>query len=88
LFPIPTSLQEITYTNRNNNVDFDLKFYKNGTTPGDLFYTYSVTNGSPFGYTLGLNFSFAPGDYIRIKYKDQGRNTSDLALVLWMVGTL
>lgn len=87
LFPIDCVLKELTWANRRDDVDFDLEFYKNGTNTANRFWTYEIRNGDEFGYTTGLNFSFSAGDWIRIKYRDRGKNTSDMALVLWMEST-
>lgn len=59
---------------------FDLEFYKNGTDPGDLFYTYEVRNSTnDWDYITGLNYTFQAGDYMEVKYVDQGLNVSDFA---------
>ena len=34
----------LTYVNTNNNSDIDIEFYKNGTAPGNLVYTWSLRN--------------------------------------------
>jgi hypothetical protein len=82
-FPVKLKLNELMWSNTNLNVSFDLLFYLNGSaTP---FYTYStVSDADGMGYASGLSFSFAVGDYIKIKYVDQGTNASDMALVLWV----
>jgi len=78
-------LNELSWSNTNTNVSFDLLFYKNGTTAGDLFYTYQVRNSATgYGYVAGLTFDFNAGDYVRIKYVDQGTNCADFAVILWI----
>ena len=84
VFPVNTKLNELTWANTNTNVSFDLKFYKNGILDANLFYTYQVRNGTTYGFQSGLNFTFNAGDWIRIKYIDQGTNVNDFALVLWI----
>jgi len=85
VLPVNTKLHEITFGNSKTNVEFDLEFYKNGTAAGDIFYTYSVSSGADnYGYVAGLTYTFNAGDWIRIKYKDQGTNTSDLVVTLWI----
>jgi hypothetical protein len=71
------------WSNVNTNVSFDLQFFLNGSaTP---FYTYSTVNDADgMGYASGLTYTFNVGDYIKIKYIDQGTNASDFALVLWV----
>jgi hypothetical protein len=82
---VNTKLHEISWSNTNTNVAFSLEFYKNGVTAGDLFYTMAVTSpNTGYGYISGLSYTFNAGDYIRIKYIDQGTNASDFALVLWI----
>jgi len=86
VFPVNTRLNEITFANQRNDVEFDLEFYKNGTAGGDLVYTWSVNTGSGinYGYVDGLTLDFNAGDWIRILYVDQGTNTSDLVVTLWI----
>jgi hypothetical protein len=82
---VNVKLQEISWSNTNTNVAFSLEFYKNGTAPGNLFYTMTVTSpNSGYGYVSGLNYSFVAGDYVRIKYIDQGTNCADFGLILWI----
>jgi len=82
-FPVKLKLNEIMWSNVNTNVSFDLQFFLNGSaTP---FYTYSTVNDADgMGYASGLTYTFNVGDYIKIKYIDQGTNASDFALVLWV----
>ena len=85
IFPVKTKINEITWDNNNGNVSFDLEFYKNGTSPSDLFWTYEVrNNANGWAYVTGLNFQFEAGDWIRIKYKDKGANCVDMVMVLWI----
>lgn len=85
VFPVKTKLNEVTWANSRTSVEFALEFHKNGTTAGDIFYTYTVSSGSQnYGYVDGLSYTFDAGDWIRIKYDDQGTNTSDLVVLLWI----
>lgn len=78
----PRSLQLIgmSWGNSKSNVDFDLEFFKNGrgTTK---FRTYSATNLKQ-GYEFNWTDAFSAGDYLDVKYVDQGDNASDFALDL------
>lgn len=61
-----------------DNRDFDLVFYKNGTDVGNIVRTYSVRSSTyDYGYDTGWNNDFALGDYMVVKYVDQGNNVSD-----------
>lgn len=83
-FPVKTRINEVTWANQKTSVEFDLEFYKNGTTAGDIVYTYSVSSGGlDYGSQDSVNIEFDVGDWLRIKYKDQGTNTSDLVVVLY-----
>lgn len=85
VFPVKSKINEITWANTNLNCDFDLLFYKNGTGAGELFYTLQVRASNPgYGYVSGLAYTFAAGDYMKIKYVDQGQNASDFVLVPWV----
>jgi hypothetical protein len=86
VFPVNSRLNEITFSNNTPDVEFALEFYKNGTAIGNLVYTWTVNTspGVDFSYTSGININFVAGDWIRIKYIDQGDNTSDLNVVLWI----
>ena len=86
-FPTNSRLSEITWDNSNTSVDFDIQFfryYADGTAySGNPFYTYEVRNVDYGSIVTDLDFNLAAGDYIRLLYKDQGSNCSDLAMVLW-----
>jgi len=84
IFPVSTKLNEITWSNRNTGVSFDINFYKNGQLAGNLFYTLSVRNGTIAGYVSGLSYTFSPGDIVWAQYIDQGTNLSDADLILWI----
>ena len=83
-FPVKTRINEITWANQRTSVEFDLEFYKNGTGPGDLIDTLSISSGSlDYGSFTGVDLDFEVGDWLRILYKDQGTNTRDLVVVLY-----
>jgi hypothetical protein len=84
IFPVAVKLTEVTWSNTRINVSFDLKFYKNGTDPGDLFRTFEIRiNADGYGYYNGFEDSLAAGDYVLIEYIDQGTDANDMSLVLW-----
>lgn len=85
VFPVNTKLNEITFSNNNSDVEFDLQIFKNGILAGNLVYTASFNTGVgvDFASISSINIDFVAGDWIRIKYIDQGDNTSDLVVVLW-----
>ena len=86
LFPLNYVWQELSWSNHNGNISFDLEFFKNGSAPSNRFYTYSIRNQvSRYGYLNGLNFTFNAGDYMLIKYKKIGSTVlSGLAMTLWI----
>jgi hypothetical protein len=86
VFPVNTKINEVTFGNRNDDVEFDLEVYKNGITSGDLITTWSFNTGSgvDYGYITDLDLTFNEGDWIRLKYIDQGTNTSDLVVTIWI----
>ncbi len=86
VFPVNTRLNEITFSNAISDVEFDLQIFKNGIAGGDLIYTasFDTAAGIDYGYLANINLDFLAGDWIRIKYIDQGTNTSDLTVVLWI----
>jgi hypothetical protein len=82
---VNVKLHEISWSNTTSNVSFDLEFYKNGTAIGNLFHTLQVRSTNPgYGYVNGLTYEFAAGDYLKVKYIDQGTNATDLAVILWI----
>ena len=86
VFPVKTKINEVTFANSNSDVEFDLEVYKNGITGGDLIDTWSFNTGPgiDFDYLDGLTLEFNPGDWIRLLYVDQGTNTSDLVVTIWI----
>ena len=87
VFPVKTQLNELTIANRNTSVEFDLEIYKNGTAGGDLQTTVNVSTAANRNQAFdlnSLNLVYEVGDYMKIIYKDQGTNASDLVVVLWI----
>ena len=86
VFPVNTKINEVTFANRKDDVEFTLKIFKNGITGGDLIDTWTFNTGSgvDFGFLDELDLSFAAGDWIRIQYQDDGTNTSDLVVTVWI----
>lgn len=78
----PRKLQLIgmSWANSSANVDFDLEFYKNGRAT-TKFRTYEARNLT-YGYGYGWTDAFNDGDYLDIKYIDQGDNAADFAIDL------
>lgn len=84
VFPVTTKLNEISWSNSNANVSFDIQF-RLGSKTGTIFYTMQVRSpNSGYGYVDGLNYSFNAGDVIYAQYIDQGTNCSDMDLILWI----
>lgn len=84
-FPVNSRINEITVANRKNSVEFDLEVYKNGSTAGDIVDTWSFSTGAGVNYASlsSVNLDLVVGDFIRLKYIDQGTNTSDLVVVIY-----
>ena len=88
--PIPwavsTKIHEITWANKSSRSDrsFDLEIYKIVGTIQSLVTTLSVSNSTyHYGYWSGLSITFNSGEALRMRYKDTGKNCSDLVVVLW-----
>ena len=81
VFTEPVKLIGIEWSCGNGNgKDFDLEFYKNGETVSDLFRIYEIRNSlNDYGYEIGWSNLFDIGDFMRVKYIDQGLNVSDFA---------
>ena len=82
ILTVNCKMKGISWSNQNANVDFDIEFYKNGTNASNLFRTYQVRNLT-YSYENNWNDLFSAGDYIRMKYIDQGDNASDFSGFLW-----
>ena len=84
VFPLELEINEITWSNSNSNVAFDIQF-RTGSKTGAIFYTLSVTSpNSGNGYVSGLSYSFPAGTTIWAQYKDNGTNMSDASITLWV----
>jgi len=82
VFNRATRLISLSWTNTNEDCSFDLEFYKNGRETTKI-YTYEVRLKT-MGYIFGLSYDFVAGDYLDIKYIDQGQNASDMGLDIGM----
>jgi len=80
--PFDSILEEVTYANSRNSVEFDIEFYKN-TRVGTPYATREVRSGSENNGIIVTNDSFAAGDRLNMKYKDQGTNAADLVLMVF-----
>jgi len=87
VIPIRSKLVEITWSNTNTSVEFDLTLRRNGRTE-TIFETLEVRSGSDSsGYFKESDINsptFEEGDTIDIQYVDQGTNVNDLATVLFI----
>jgi len=88
--PIPwavkTKIKEVTWSNKSgrSNRSFNLEIYKLIGTTQTLVYTLSVSHSAyHYGYWSGLDIVFNAGEAMRMKYKDTGKNCSDLVVVPW-----
>lgn len=82
-FPVKLQLNEITWSNQNINVQFNIEFRTVSKT-GTIFYTLTVIPTNPgYGSVSGLTFTFNPGDTIWAQYKDTGTNLADAEIGLW-----
>lgn len=75
------SLIGIAWANSNSGCQFSLEFYKNGRTT-TKFRTYTASNLT-YGYDFGWNDLFNAGDFLDIKYIDNGQNASDFGIDLY-----
>lgn len=84
VFPVDVKINEITWSNKNTDVSFDIEFRRNSKT-GTIFYTLSVSGTNPgYGYVTEVNETFSAGDVIYAQYKDQGTNCADMDLIIWI----
>ena len=82
LIPVDSILKGYSFSNRNAGADYTLTFRKN-TTVGAGFYTISQTNTQFFTATIP-DESFNAGDQIYIQHGDDGTNTVDAAIVIFL----
>ena len=83
IFPLDCTLLELTFSNKNSDADFDLELYKNGLTVTEKFHTINKTNILTFTET-GIDEHFNANDKFYIKFIDQGKNPSDVAIILFL----
>jgi hypothetical protein len=84
VFPVGVQINEITWSNQRDNVEFEIEF-RTGSKTGTIFYTLAVTPSNPgYGFVNGLTFNFSPGDTVWAQYKDNGYNCSDFEMTLWI----
>lgn len=83
VLPMNCILKEISTSYNGAAVDGRLDLYKNGITSGELIdnTTFTYTNQASRKTFTGLNYSFAAGDQLRMRWIDLGDNPSDFALV-------
>lgn len=90
--PLNCTLREVTIAYKNtdllgiptgsNLIDGRLQIYKNGLTdPTNIIHTETFTNQANGKIISGLNISFDAGDFLVSKWKDDGDNPSDMAIV-------
>lgn len=86
VFPVNTRINEVTFANSSSDVEFSLVVYKNGIAGGNIVdtWTFDTGPGIDFGYLDGLALDFVAGDWIRLLYQDDGTNTSDLVVTIWI----
>ena len=88
VFPVNTKLNELTFANHRNSVECDLEIWDGGVSSGTLIKTVNVSTGAGVNYqSFDLNvdnLTFSAGDFIQIRYIDQGTNARDLAVTLWI----
>ena len=79
VFPFSATATSLTFSNRQNNADLDVKFYKNGT----LFFTWSITNSHTAFKTGGLStLSFVAGDRLGVFLTDTGVNANKITVII------
>lgn len=88
--PIPwavkTKINELTWANSEtrDNRSFDLQIFKLVGSVQTLVKTLEVRNSPEhFGYWENIDVTFNPGEAMRIRYIDKGKNCADLCLVPW-----
>lgn len=77
-------LQRITFINANAGADATFRFYKDTISAPNLFHTYSVVNAAPNTSNVTGSPTFEIGDLLQITYQDDGTNTSDLVMGLFL----
>lgn len=87
IFPVNTKINEITFANDRSNVDGSVEIFKNGTAPANLLTTIdiSTTGGgrSKFFDLNSLNINLIAGEFLKLRFIDQGINPRDAIFVLF-----
>lgn len=81
ILPIKCIFSEFTFSNNKANADYTLEFRRNITT-GPPFLSVSKVN-TKFFFEDGISQQFNAGDSIYVRYRDNGDNASDAAVVLY-----
>jgi len=79
VFPFDAKATSLTFSNRNDNTDIDVGFYKDGT----LIFTWSVTNSHVAFKTSGLSaLSFVAGNRLGVFLTDTGVNAVKITVII------
>jgi hypothetical protein len=87
VFPVNTQINELTFANNRTSIECDLEIWDGGVATGTLVKTVSVSTAATNNQVFDLNadnLTFSAGDFIQIRYIDQGTNARDMVLVLWI----
>lgn len=87
VFPVNTQLNEVTFANNRNSVECDIEIWDGGVDAGTLIKTLNVSTGGTDNQVFDItvdNLTFTAGDFIQLRYKDQGTNARDMVVVLWI----
>lgn len=91
IFPVKTKLNEIAFANNRNSVECDLEIWENGVGTGTLVKTVNISTGAGVKFQAvdlnADNLIFDVGDFIQLRYIDQGTNARDMVVVLWISRT-
>lgn len=79
-----SKLQKVTFINTNAGADATFRFYRNSIAPANLFHTYSIVNATPNVSNVTTSPTFEIGDILFITYQDDGTNTNDMVMGIFM----
>lgn len=82
IVPINSEFVAFTFSNSRATADYTIEFRRN-TNIGTPFYSVSQTNTQFFADTLPIAELFNAGDFISVKYVDDGGNAND---AVWLLG--
>lgn len=82
IVPINSEFLGFTFSNSNANADYTLEF-RNNSDVGATFEVVTKVNTQFFVDLLATPEPFNAGDFISIKYIDDGQNASDVAITLF-----